>query len=152
MAREAASSQVVQESIATVWITSSGNVSATAISDKRVTARHSTHEGGKFLQRELLSLRVVRALPKASNKGAASKICSVITAEAEPPPGTTAAKYCITSFVDSVLPEPDSPEITTTCGEGGRCRLKTCGDNMATEGEGAGLVGVIDPQRCHGSK
>jgi hypothetical protein len=64
-----------------------------------------------FPNRDELSLRTVLALPKLSNRGEASSICSVIRLEGDL---FTAAKYCITSFVDSVFPEPLSPEITTT--------------------------------------
>ena len=53
-----------------------------------------------------LSLRIVLALPKDSRRGLASNICSVIVLL---PDLFTAAKYCITSFVASVLPAPDSP-------------------------------------------
>jgi len=64
-----------------------------------------------FPNRDELSLRTVLALPKLSSRGDASSICSVIRLEGDL---FTAAKYCITSFVDSVFPEPLSPEITTT--------------------------------------
>lgn len=59
----------------------------------------------------LLSFLGVFALPKLSNNGVASRICSVTRLFGA---RLTAARYCITSFVDSVFPEPDSPEITTT--------------------------------------
>lgn len=64
-----------------------------------------------FPNRDELSLRTVLALPKLSSSGEASKICSVMRLDGDL---LTAAKYCIISLVDSVLPEPDSPEITTT--------------------------------------
>lgn len=58
--------------------------------------------------RDELSLRIVLALPKASRMGFASKICCSIH-ECLP---LMAARYCNISFVLSVLPAPDSPDIT----------------------------------------
>jgi hypothetical protein len=53
-----------------------------------------------------LSLRIVLAFPNDSNNGFASRICSVIRLL---PFLLTAARYCITNFVASVLPAPLSP-------------------------------------------
>lgn len=53
-----------------------------------------------------LSLRIVLALPKDSNNGLASRICSVMSWL---PFLLTAARYCITNLVASVFPDPLSP-------------------------------------------
>ena len=55
-------------------------------------------------------MRTVFAFPKLSNSGDASRICSVIKLDGDL---LTAAKYCINNLVDSVFPEPDSPDTTT---------------------------------------
>ena len=62
-----------------------------------------------FPNREELSFLMVLAFPNASKIGLASKICCSIQ-ECFP---LIAAKYCKMSFVLSVLPAPDSPEMTT---------------------------------------
>lgn len=64
-----------------------------------------------FPNRLLLSFRGVLAFPKLSRSGVASRICSVTRLFGA---RLTAARYCITNLVDSVFPEPDSPEMTTT--------------------------------------
>ena len=60
---------------------------------------------------ELLSFRIVFALPKDSKIGDASNICSVTRLETDL---LTADRYCVNNLVVSVFPAPDSPLIKTT--------------------------------------
>ncbi len=71
-----------------------------------------------FPKREELLLRTVWAFPKASRIGLALRICCERLENCRPPdfiPGesevATAARYCMTFLVFSVLPAPDSPLI-----------------------------------------
>ena len=54
---------------------------------------------------------MVLACPKLSRIGEASRICSVVRFEVLL---LTAARYCRSSLVLSVLPEPDSPVMMIT--------------------------------------
>ena len=69
-----------------------------------------------FPKREELLFRTVCAFPNASRIGFARKICSERFESCRPPDFAlgvsevaTAARYCMTFFVFSVLPAPDSP-------------------------------------------
>ena len=74
-------------------------------------------------KRDELSLRSVFALPKASSTGleCTSSSCSetwpsvAATAASSPCVPATAARKRKTCFEFSVLPEPDSPEVTSAC-------------------------------------
>ena len=60
-------------------------------------------------KRDELSFRTVLALPKASRMTLHSRICCSTQFEAEE---VTVHRYCRMNLVVSVLPAPDSPEIT----------------------------------------
>ena len=64
-------------------------------------------------KRDELLFQTVRALPKFSMMGFvfSTRLCKSPPAEAE-----TAARYWRRIFAVSVLPAPDSPEMTTLCG------------------------------------
>lgn len=62
-------------------------------------------------KRELLLLRVVLALPKASKIGLASRIFDSIG----PAPAIEWHKYLSKYLVDSVFPAPDSPDTIIDC-------------------------------------
>ena len=94
-------------------------------------------------QRELLSLRSVLALPKASRTGFDSRTLS--SSAFAPPRGVPASskrrferydRYRRMNLHVSVLPEPDSPEITNDCDARSRSSARSACSAM-TNGCGA---------------